>query len=56
MLFSYARSGSESRWGLELSIGLNRGGRGHWAVYYISPQSLIITFSYSLAQQPLDFN
>ena len=23
-------------------------GSGHWAVYYTSPQSLIITFSYSL--------
>ena len=27
-------------------------GRGHWAVYYTSPQSFIITFSYSLAYQP----
>ena len=25
------------------------GGRGHWAVYYISPQSFMIKFSYSLA-------
>ena len=23
--------------------------RGHWAVYYISPQSFKITFSYSMA-------
>ena len=28
-----------------------QGGRGHWVVYYTSPQSLIISFSYSLAQQ-----
>ena len=26
-------------------------GRGHRAVYYTSPQSLLITFSFSLAQQ-----
>ena len=26
-------------------------GRGHWAVYYTSPQSFIIAFSYLLAQQ-----
>ena len=28
---------------------LIQGGLGHWAVYYTSPQSLIITFSYLLA-------
>ena len=28
---------------------------GLWAVYYTSPQSLIITFSYSLAKQPWGF-
>ena len=27
------------------------GGRGYWTVYYTSPQSLIITFSYSFAKQ-----
>ena len=27
----------------------NQGGRGHWTVYYPSPQSFIITFSYSFA-------
>ena len=32
------------------SIG-NQGGRGHWTVYYTSPQSFIVKFSYSLAQQ-----
>ena len=26
-----------------------QGGRGHWALYYTSPQSLIVMFSYSLA-------
>ena len=26
-----------------------QGGRGHWAVYYTSTQSLIIMFSYSFA-------
>ena len=26
--------------------------RGHWTVYYTSPQSLIITISYPLALQP----
>ena len=31
----------------------SRGGRGHWTFYYTSPQSLIITFSHSLALQPL---
>ena len=30
-----------------------QGGRGHWAVYYASPQSFIIMFSYLLAQQLL---
>ena len=30
----------------------NQGGRGHWAVYYTSPRSFVITFSYSWAQQP----
>ena len=29
-----------------------QGGKGHWAVYNTSPQSLIIMFSYSLAYQP----
>ena len=29
----------------------NQGGRGHWAVYYTSPQTFILLFSYSLAQQ-----
>ena len=29
----------------------SQGGRGHWTVYYTSPQSIIITFSYSLALQ-----
>ena len=28
-----------------------QGGREHWAVYYTSPQSFIIPFPYSLAQQ-----
>ena len=28
-----------------------QGGRGHWAVYYTSPQNFILTFSYSLARQ-----
>ena len=28
-----------------------QGGRGHWAVYYTSLPSFIITFSYQLAQQ-----
>ena len=31
--------------------GGNHGGRGHWAVYYASPQSFILALSYSLAQQ-----
>ena len=40
-----------------LNVGLPilpfyQGGRGHWAVYYTSTQSLIITFSNSLALQP----
>ena len=26
-------------------------GRGQWNVYYTSPQSFLITFSYSIAQQ-----
>ncbi len=30
---------------------ITRRGRGHWAVYYPSPQSFIITFSYLLASQ-----
>ncbi len=34
-----------------LSRGYFQGGRGHWAVYETSPQSLIIMFSYSFAQQ-----
>ena len=29
----------------------NQGSRGQWAVYYTSPQSFILTFSYRLAQQ-----
>ena len=29
--------------------GPTQSGRGHWAVYYTSPHSCIITFSYSLA-------
>ena len=28
-----------------------QGGRGHWTVYYTSPQSFRITFSYLFAQQ-----
>ena len=28
-----------------------QGGRGHWSVYYTSPQSFIIKVSYSLAYQ-----
>ena len=32
-------------------VVLLQGGRGHWAVYFTSPQSFLITFSYSLAQQ-----
>ena len=27
-----------------------QGGRGHWAVYYTSPESFETKFSYSLAQ------
>ena len=30
---------------------MNAEGRGHKSVYYASPQSLKITFSYSLSQQ-----
>ena len=30
-----------------------QGGIGHWAVYYLSPQSFIIMFSYSLTEQLL---
>ena len=30
-------------------LATNQGGRGRWAVYYTSPQSLITMFSYSLA-------
>ena len=30
---------------------LSQGGRGYWTVYYASPQSCMITFSYSFAQQ-----
>ena len=26
-----------------------QGGRGHWAIYFTSPQIFIVTFSYSLA-------
>ena len=29
----------------------HQGGRGHWAVYFTSPQSFIVTFSFSLAKQ-----
>ena len=28
-----------------------QGGRGRWAVYYIIPQSLVVMFTYSLAEQ-----
>ena len=28
-----------------------QGGRGQWVVYYTSPQSFMIVFSYSIAQQ-----
>ena len=31
-----------------LQEGLYQEGRGHWAVYYTSPQSFIITFYYPL--------
>ena len=34
-------------------IDLNQGGFGQWAVYYTSPQSFILTFSYSLPLQNL---
>ena len=30
-------------------ITVNQGGRGQWAVYYTSPQSFIIMFSYLFA-------
>ena len=30
-----------------------KGGTGHWAVYYTSPESFILTFSYSLASKLL---
>ena len=33
-------------------VAHNQEGRGHRAVYFASPQSLIITFSLSLAEQP----
>ena len=33
---------------LNLCVNI-QGGRGYWAVYYNSPQSFIIPFSYSLA-------
>ena len=36
-----------------MNSNVHQGWRGHWAVYYTGPQSLIITFSYSLAEQPL---
>ncbi len=29
----------------------NQRERGHWAIYYTRPQSNILTFTYSLAQQ-----
>ena len=29
--------------------------RGHWVIYYTSPQSFIITFSYSFAEQHSKF-
>ena len=31
--------------------GRNQEGRGQWAVYYTSPQSFILTFSYSFVYQ-----
>ena len=33
------------------SIMIYQGGRGHWAVYYTSPQIFLLKFSYSLAFQ-----
>ena len=36
--------------GLQISFK-PQGGRGHWAVYFTSTQSFIITFSHSLSQQ-----
>ena len=36
-------------WVLNRSEVLLQGGRRHWTVYYISPQSFKITFYYSLA-------
>ena len=33
----------------------NREGRGHWAIYYTSPHSLIIVFSYSWIYKFVDF-
>ena len=32
-----------------VSLTYMQGGRGHWAVYNISPQSFILTISYLLA-------
>ena len=32
------------------TLSKHLGGRGHWAVYYSSPESFIITFSHVLAQ------
>ena len=34
------------------SAHCHQGGRGHWVVYYTSPQSLIIKFYYFFAYQP----
>ena len=34
---------------LNIKENENQGGRGQWAVYYTSPQSFKLTFSYSLA-------
>ena len=42
---SFVRISNNSGVGM---INLHQEGRGHWAVYYISPQSFIITFLYSL--------
>ena len=33
-----------------------QGGKGHWAVYYTSPQSFLIPFFYSRAQNFDDFH
>ena len=38
-------------WNKFISIDIFQGERRHWAVYYTSPQSFSITFSYSFAEQ-----